>query len=597
MEKFKRLLTDNFLPIGTFCCFVCALELLRVPIYGATFITMLTQPPGNYDLTATLVKMLIVLADAAVLSLPAMFVTKRRWIVYLWIFLFDAYCLVQTWYISVYQDIMPFSHFLLFENVNGVLLRSVGGLMSWRDLLLFLPLAAFMAIGRLAIKNTGGKRYSRKHFLCITVATLSLYAVSVVYNLRNNESDRYSPFHPYLTVYELRGYVTDNGFIPFVIYSIANSMADRQLSDEEIAAISDFLQREDYNDNRFAPPARKNLILIIVESFNSWYLNRTVCGVEIMPRLNAMLKEEGTIAALNVLPQVKDGRSSDAHFTYNTGLLPLRTGSVAMSFADNEYPSLAKALKAHGYRSFNMVCDKASAWNQEELMKSLGFDEVIDRNKYTTTDDYIDDAQLFTNAVEKIKTMRQPFFAQIVTMSTHQPGYKPDTSTRLSDYPKGSEMLRNYMEDFHILDSQLYEFVTELKQSGIYDNSIIVIVGDHDEVGYNVFEGRKEQELSDKQIAFIALNTECTLSYSGHINQTDVYTTILDIAGCNDYKWKGLGHSILRSPAPDYAVYWDGRAIGGSLSPLSGYYRRAWDISSMIIRGNYFSKHRQQWTD
>jgi hypothetical protein len=50
---------------------------------------------------------------------------------------------------------------------------------------------------------------------------------------------------------------------------------------------------------------------------------------------------------------------------YNTGLLPINNGAVAVRFGEAEYPSLAKALK--GYKSLSMVCDDAKYWNQEQL--------------------------------------------------------------------------------------------------------------------------------------------------------------------------------------------------------------------------------------
>ena len=39
---------------------------------------------------------------------------------------------------------------------------------------------------------------------------------------------------------------------------------------------------------------RKNLIIIIVESLNSWLLNRTIDGIEITPNLNRFIKEDST---------------------------------------------------------------------------------------------------------------------------------------------------------------------------------------------------------------------------------------------------------------------------------------------------------------
>lgn len=100
-----------------------------------------------------------------------------------------------------------------------------------------------------------------------------------------------------------------------------------------------------YGDNRYAVEPGRNLILIVVESMNSWLLNRTVNGVEIMPRLNRLLSEEGTFSALHLIPQVKDGRSSDSHLIFNTGLLPAKVGATAVLYGGNTYPGFGACVE------------------------------------------------------------------------------------------------------------------------------------------------------------------------------------------------------------------------------------------------------------
>lgn len=85
--------------------------------------------------------------------------------------------------------------------------------------------------------------------------------------------------------------------------------------------------------------------MIIVESLNSWLINFKLDSIEVTPHLNQLCQENNSILALHIQPQVKSGRSSDAHFMYNTGLLPINNGAVAVRFGEAEYPSLAKALK------------------------------------------------------------------------------------------------------------------------------------------------------------------------------------------------------------------------------------------------------------
>ena len=511
-------------------CFVVALEMLRAPVYGGTLTVMLTCVPGSYDFVDTLLPMFVMLADAAVLSLPALFVRRRRWIVYAWIALFCCYVAVERMYMHVYHDAMPFSHFLLWGNVNGTLLRSAGGLFGAGELVAFLPLIVLIFVGR---KLPEPRRYGRGTVLSVIGCALAGYAVGAAYNV-SRLGRNYSITQPYTTMYKACGYICDNGFVPYVVYSVVTAVTPDRLSDDDRRRIESYLSGQPrYTDNSYASPQRRNVIVIVVESLNSWMLDRTVCGVEVMPHVDSLLPREGTVAALKLLPQVKDGRSSDGHFIINTGLLPLSSGSVATSYAHNRrYPSLARALKRHGYTSFNMVCDQASAWNQQELAQALGFDRFYDCTAQSTGDDLSDEAMLRA-AVDSIAASPKPVFAHLVTLNTHQPYRAPDSPTALSrvDAPR---RVAYALEAFHRLDAQIGDFLDRLRRRGLLENSIVAIVSDHNDVDLNELEGR-EPTVDDTYCAMIVTGTVVTKSIDTPAGQVDIYPTLLDLAGCNDY--------------------------------------------------------------
>jgi phosphoglycerol transferase MdoB-like AlkP superfamily enzyme len=73
------------------------------------------------------------------------------------------------------------------------------------------------------------------------------------------------------------------------------------------------------------------------------------------------------------------------------------------------------------------------------------------------------------------------------------------------------------------------------------------------------------------------------------MGQVDVYPTILDLMGANDYEWKGLGHSVLRNPVGAVAIEPDvvkGKAVPDLVKRL----KQAWQISNLMITRNYFQK-------
>lgn len=96
---------------------------------------------------------------------------------------------------------------------------------------------------------------------------------------------------------------------------------------------------------RLVEPHRRNLILILTESLCAWPVGLEVGGTEVTPYLNSLARDTTVLYFPKVLPQVKDGRSSDAQLILNTGLLPLASGAASGTYGLNTYPSLPKALK------------------------------------------------------------------------------------------------------------------------------------------------------------------------------------------------------------------------------------------------------------
>ena len=574
-------------------CFMYPIEYLHIDLKYSTIISLPTLLVRGWPVGDTLLNFLPTVGDAFLLALPLFLFTRRRWVVFIPLFLFDIFCLIQTCYARVYEDVMPYSSFLLFDNVNDVLLNSVRGLLRWRDVTLFLP--TLMLLGGYLLYFRRMQTYPSQRTR-VVAASISLVIVLMAYGTRaygiyhREPSDRESPWTAFITPYNYREYVLYHGVVPYTGYVLVSSIVQSdELSESELSTVANYLDGiPRYTDNRYAVEPGRNLILIVVESLNSWMIGRTVNGVEIMPRLNRLLEREGTFSALHLIPQVKYGRSSDGHLMFNTGLLPARVGATSVLHGENRYPALGHALKQKGYHTLNIVCDRAQDWNQAHTSPAYGFDTLYDKSSFESSE-MLDDSTLFVRGLSILHDTPQPFFAQLVTLSTHAPNGAPVEPTALSQYPTSSPELINTMEAFHRLDSQLGQFIDSLQACGLYDRSVIAIVSDHDELGLNVFEGRDSRTLADREVALVILNTPCTVSYESVAGQIDVYPTLLDVMGANEYPWKGLGYSLLRTPVRS-AVYWDYRVAGDTLSPLCPRQKQAWNISNLVITGDYFAR-------
>ena len=130
-------------------------------------------------------------------------------------------------------------------------------------------------------------------------------------------------------------------------------------------------------------------------------------------------------------------------------------------------------------------------------------------------------------------------------MSSHYPWIRsPHMKTLLDDLEIKNEDVKNYMVILQYVDECIWKFVIQLKERGIYDNSIIVITGDHDALPYNEYEGREELRGEDCFVPFIILNSPLTSEHTNKvIGQVDIYPSLLDLMGCTDYSFTGLGES------------------------------------------------------
>ena len=521
------------------------------------------------------------LADAIILLMPYWVLPAkyRHWI-WLIIILFTVWTLSQLWYYRTYNDLMPFTSFTLLSNISFLLIKSIKAsihMIDW-SIIISLFLLLFCDISFFCRNNKRIIKYKERFipiFLSILFAAFVHFANASFFYIKGKGAN--SIFERYTNSLGYAYYFNMNGFVALGIHSIIETVWENQeLTKKEMNQIKDYFKchGNNYIDNTYSASKGKNLILIIIESLNSWVIDFKINNIEVTPFLNYICSQDSTIVALKVQPQVKDGRSSDAHFMYNTGILPLKKGSIATKYGDTTYPSLAKALR--GYKAVEFICDDAKFWNQKVTASSYGFEYIYDRNSMHYVDNgVVKDGDMFQFASIFLEKEKQPFYAQLVTISMHQP-YNELTlpATKISQCNKYSAEVRNYLEAVHYCDNALSKFIQNLKSSGLYAHSVIAIISDHNEMNKNIPEGRKRATPNDKEIAMIVLNTPCTLKYQGKLGQIDIYPTLLDIMGANDYSWKGLGRSIFRRKEEDKIES-----------------EKMWNISSLLTTKRYFNNY------
>ena len=529
----------------------------------------------------------ISLANALLLLSPY-WLLPRRWRCLVWIplTLLTLWCMMNMWYCRAYEDLMPWRSFMLTNNINSTLAASTLSLMRWQDLLVALPFVALVVMRFLMSScGTHDTAPAIKPFLLTLGAAALMGAIGYVDGDTNYDKR-------FLHNYGNRIYYARNGLIPYAVFTLHEEFRSHSLSDDERIALRLFLDEDcpHYNDNRYCRVPRRNLVLFIVESLHTWPIGMTVEGQEVTPVLNKLVNgnQKGVIYAPHMLFQTSHGHSSDAHFIYNTGLLPLRDGVVAVHHGDGPYPTLAAALK--GYDCRELICTPGMNWNQTVTALTYGMDTLYTRDDLIAAGDLqrhqnVDDAAMTAFASHLIPELKEPFFLEMVTMTMHAP-YTPDrvpSSWILATDTLNAEA-RSYLSCVHLTDSCIGAFIENLQRLGLAERTVLAIVSDHTQLYLNRVNGLTDYQSTPRDwgIPLIISGCDTTLMHTAVIGQVDVFPTLLDVMGANHYGWKGLGHSILRYPVSS-AIQPRNMTVIGDSSVLTPHQRQAWDYSRLFI--------------
>lgn len=248
----------------------------------------------------------------------------------------------------------------------------------------------------------------------------------------------------------------------------------------------------------------KNVIVIHAESFQQFTMNLSFNNKELTPNMNKLASEG--IYFSNFYAQESVGTSSDSEFTFNTSLTPASSGTVAINYYDREYVTIPKLLKTQGYYTFSMHGNNGTFWNRNLLHESFGYDYFYNYTKDYNIDETIglglSDKSFFKQSVAKIKDISKEhnnFYGTLIMLTNHTPfsyigpfsDYSVDileettdsktneATTNTKHYLEGTTM-GNYLKSVHYADEAIGQFIEQLDEEGLLDNTVIVIYGDHD---------------------------------------------------------------------------------------------------------------------
>lgn len=579
---------------------ICMLKFL---IFDAIWCADTTFTPFS-----TLSLWLTTLLQASVLMIPLVYfrMWKTQTVI---LFLIDALLLSNLWYFRTYSSAIPLKSYLLAGNLSDF---TASVFASMRRVDLLLPLGSVAALVILRLRHNSLPRLQRKvkiiYGSAVGAVMLALTIMiqlggSFVNTIRNMRRNAYL-FASVVPCYSVPG---------SLLYDFL--VANRTMTEADRRRIEAFLsgQPQPYAIDAEPPTS---VVLVLVESLESWVIGAEVEGQEITPNLNRMVTDSSTFYAPNVLTQVRAGRSIDGQLIYLTGLLPMLNGVYSTEFPDNTYPSIPRALAAaRPTKSYLFTADKIQTWNQKDMARNIGIDRCFARPDYRMEESSgkhkrVGDRPFVRQTIELIEKNGlwgpgQNIYMQLVTFSTHDPFEIADELKTVRFSSAVPTVMANYMTAARYTDSALGELIDYLRKRSDWDRTILVIVGDHEGLASHRAEIRRSDTgartvSAEKFTPLIVLNSPVTGRYDGVLGQIDVYPTLMSLFGTTSYPWQGLGQSILDPSRPDVAVGSHMEVVAGKdFDPSSPEGSRvverlkdANDISDMMITFDYLKNYK-----
>lgn len=353
------------------------------------------------------------------------------------------------------------------------------------------------------------------------------------------------------------------------------------------------------------PEEKKNLVLIYLESMENALINERNgggWGYTVIPELEILARDNINFSNTDQIggayPISNTIWTIAAMVATSSGLplkIPIERNSYTTSenFLKGAY-TLGDVLKKEGYNLKLMVGSDAQFGGRTNYFTNHGDYEIFDYNtaikegKMTENDKVwwgFDDTHLFTWAKDEILELaaeEEPFNFTLLTVNTHFPdGYLEE----VAEQKFGTQYENVYAHS----SKQVNEFINWLKQQSFYENTTVVVIGDHLSMQDPAYYEDKLNPNFQRTIYNAFLNTSLTPTKTNYrlFTSLDMFPTILASMGVEiEGERLGLGTNLFsnrRTLIEEYGLNF----VDLELSKNSHFYNQ------VILDGDYFDLIKQ----
>ncbi|UQS87481.1 LTA synthase family protein [Nicoliella spurrieriana] len=521
---------------------------------------------------------------------------KRSRIFYPLIFILDILNTVLLYlnviYFREFTDFMTINTITGYSKVNQGLSGSSLALTASHDFIYWIDIVLVLLLVIFRVIKMDNRPLRPKVGFTITSIGLLLFS----FNLALGEMDR-----PQLITRTFdRTYIVKYlGLDAFTAYDAAKSQHTNDL--RAMATKSELKNVLKFTRSHYAPANPKmkgiakgrNVIVIHLESFQQFLIDKKINGKEVTPFLNKIYHSKSTYAFDNFFHQVGQGKTSDAENMLETSTYGLPQGSLFSQLgSDNTFQAAPAILKQNGnYTSAVFHGNVASFWNRNNTYKNMGYQYFFDASYYDVSGDKstgygLKDKLLFNDSIKYLQNLQQPFYVKYITVTNHFP-YTMDAEDNDDNFKStdtGDSIIDNYFKTAHYLDQSIKEFYAYLKKSGLLKKSIIMIYGDHygisDTENQNLAkviskDPDKWDDFDNAQMQRVPFMLNIPGTKGGYIShkyggEIDALPTLLHLLGVNSKPFVQFGTDLFSSKHDQVVAFRNRDWIDPQYTSISG---------------------------
>lgn len=430
------------------------------------------------------------------------------------------------------------------------ILAAIPSLLRLRQLLYFIdfPIIILLFIrGTISVKNR--KNFEFKPVIIMIIGIMILCtnykfvpeSMELVNGFEYNKtkSVRYGTIYGYHAV-DILSAITNSKTVDYPTY------------DEAITAYNEFKQMQNTanpeNISYRGIAKDMNVIVVQLESIQNFVIGQTINGKEITPNLNKFFAENIEVTNMHASSYTT---TADSEHSFITSMYPLENGEAFSKYYSNTYDDIFTNLKEAGYINTYAHGNHSYFWNRKNVFSKYPVDKIYFLDTFKDTSErirtYLSDELLYRQVIDELDLSQGKVFVDLVAASSHKPfelsgiiDKESKVTIDVGEYV--GKPLGNYLESCNYADYAFGILLEKLKEKGMYDNTVLLVYGDHygmtmyDE-DFIKFLGEDLENYNDARMQFEFTNVACGMRIPGVQNvrieyptsKIDLKTTILQI--------------------------------------------------------------------